>query len=476
MKLTERICFWGELALCVMAACAGLLAMCETAHAQGADDAQLLKRGQYLSVAGDCVACHTAPHGKPFAGGLPLATPLGNIVSTNITPSTTQGIGNYTLEQFSDAVRKGIRGDGAHLYPAMPYTSYAQISDDDMKALYAYFMHDVAPVDEAAPKAELPFPFNIRLSMAFWNMLFLNPKPFEADPSKSAEWNRGAYLVRGLAHCSTCHSPRNTLMAEDVSRELAGGAVGTWYAPNITPDVNSGVGAWSEADLVSYMRSGHATGKAQAAGPMAEAVDNSLRHLSDADLKAMAVYLKSIPAIHNAADTQPADAWGKPRNALDDVRGVAWPADSSKLTGAQLYDGYCASCHQAKGEGASDGGLPSLFHNTALGHTNTDNLVMVMLEGVKHKADAPDILMPGFAELLTDQQIATLGNYLLTQFGNPDAKVTVAQVQKLRAGGEQSSLVGLARAGMAVVLLIVVVLVALLVRRSRRRAGSAQQG
>jgi mono/diheme cytochrome c family protein len=476
MKLTERMRFWGSVTVAVMAACAGLLAMCDSAHAQGADDVQLAKRGQYLAVAGDCVACHTAPHGKPFAGGLPLATPLGNIISTNITPSTTQGIGNYTPEQFSDAVRKGIRADGAHLYPAMPYTSYAQISDEDMKALYAYFMHDVAPVDEPAPKTDLPFPFNIRFSMAFWNMLFLNPKPFVADPSKSAEWNRGAYLVRGLAHCSTCHSPRNALMAEDMSRELAGGAVGTWFAPNITPDANSGVGAWSEGDLVSYMRTGHAAGKAQAAGPMAEAVDNSLRYLSDQDLKAVAMYLKSIPAVHDSADTRPADSWGKPQDGAADVRGVAWPADSSQLSGAQLYDGYCASCHQAKGDGASNGGLPSLFHNTALGRTNTDNLVMVMLEGVKHKVDAPDILMPGFAELLSDQQIATLGNYLLTNYGNPDAKVTATQVQTLRGGGEQSSLVGLARAGMAVGVLVVILLIALLVRRTRRHAGPLRQG
>lgn len=475
MKLIERICFWGKPALPVIAACAGLLGMFATAHAQDTGDAQSINRGRYLAVAGDCIACHTAPHGKPFAGGLPLSTPLGNIVSTNITPSKIHGIGNYSFDDFSNAVRKGIRADGAHLYPAMPYTSYGQISDDDMKALYAYFMHGVAAVDEAPQKTELPFPFNIRLSMAIWNTLFLDPKPFEPDPSKSAEWNRGAYLVRGLAHCGTCHTPRNTLMAEDVSRELAGSRVGTWYAPNITPDGNSGIGAWTEADLVNYMRTGHVAGKAQAAGPMVEAVDNSLRYLSDADLKAMAVYLKSIPAVHDAADTRPADAWGKPDNAVNDVRGNAWPADPNALTGAQLYDGYCASCHQAKGEGASGGGLPSLFHNTALGHANTDNLVMVMLEGVKHQPDAPDVLMPGFADLLTDQQVATLGNYLLAKYGNPNAKVTVTQVRTLRAGGEHSSLVGLARAGVAVAVLIIVAIIVLVIRRARRRADSSQQ-
>lgn len=473
MKLTERMYLLGGLALSALTAFAAVAAMCETAHAADADNAALLKRGEYLATAGDCVACHTAPKGKPFAGGLALATPLGNIISTNITPSKTQGIGNYTAKQFADAVRKGVRADGAHLYPAMPYTSYAQVSDDDMKALYVYFMQGVTPVDTAAAETALPFPFNIRLSMAAWNMLFLNSKPFEPDPSKSADWNRGAYLVRGLAHCSTCHSPRNQLMAEDTSRELSGGVVGTWYAPNITSDVNSGIGSWTEEDIATYLRTGHALNKAQAAGPMAEAVDNSLRHMNAADLQAMAVYLKSVPPIHAAADTQAADSWGNPVNALDDVRGVAWPADANKLSGAQLYDGYCATCHQAKGEGASDGGLPSLFHNTALGHSNTNNLVMVMLEGVHRQADTPDVLMPGFAALLSDQQIATLGNYLLKQYGNPSASVTEEQVKTLRAGGEPSSLVLLARLGMGVVLIIVIGLVLLISRRSRRHSTPA---
>lgn len=477
MKPIERVYFWGRLALCVLTVMAGLAAMCETAHAAeptSADTAELLKRGQYLATAGDCVACHTAPQGKPFAGGLPLATPLGNIISTNITPSKTAGIGNYTYEDFSDAVRKGIRADGAHLYPAMPYTSYVQVNDEDMKALYAYFMQGVTPVDDAAPATSLPFPFNVRLSMAGWNLLFLDTKPFEADPTKSAEWNRGAYLVKGLAHCSTCHSPRNALMAEESSHDLAGGAVGPWFAPNITSDANSGVGAWSEADLVSYLGKGHAIDKAQAAGPMAEAVDNSLRHLNDADLKAMAVYLKTVPAVHQAADTQPPGTWGKPVSDLEDVRGVAWPADANQLSGAQLYDGYCATCHQAKGQGASDGGLPSLFHNTALGRTNTNNLVMVMLDGVHRQADTPDMLMPGFADLLTDQQVATLGNYLLKQYGNANATVTVEQVRTLRAGGETSSLVGLARAGIIIAALVVIgIVVLLVVRRSRRHVRTA---
>jgi mono/diheme cytochrome c family protein len=199
---------------------------------------------------------------------------------------------------------------------------------------------------------------------------------------------------------------------------------------------------------------------------MAEAVDNSLRHLSDADLQAMAVYIKSIPAIHDAADQQSAASFGQEHDATDEVRGHAWPEDKNKLSGAQLYDGYCASCHQAKGEGAN--GLPSLFHNTALGHANTDNLVMVMLDGVKHTEDSPEVLMPGFADLMTDQQMATLGNYVLTNYGNPDAKVSVEQIKTLRAGGEKSPLVTLARAGMVVGVLVVLGIIVLLARRRKR--------
>jgi mono/diheme cytochrome c family protein len=355
MKYIDRISFWGSVALCALTTLVAMSTMCGTAYAGEADNAQLIKRGQYLATAGDCVACHTAAKGKPFAGGLSLATPIGEIFSTNITPSRSAGIGNYTEQQFSDAVRKGIRADGAHLYPAMPYTSYAQVSDEDMKALYTYFMQGVAPVDEHSRDTALPFPFSIRMSMAVWNMMFLDSKPFEADPSKSAEWNRGAYLVKGLAHCSACHTPRNTLMAEDKSLDLAGGSIGGWFAPNITSDANSGVGTWSEQELADYLRTGHAIDKAQAAGPMAEAVDNSLRHLTSADLYAMAVYLKSVPPVHAQADTRPATTWGKPTADVDEVRGVAWPADANQLSGAQLYDGYCASCHQAKGEGVNPG-------------------------------------------------------------------------------------------------------------------------
>lgn len=441
-------------------------------RAADAADPKLVQQGEYVAIAGDCVACHTAPGGKPYAGGLKLDTPVGAIMSTNITPSKTHGIGNYTLEQFAAAVRRGVRADGANLYPAMPYTSYALVSDEDIKALYAYFMNAVEPVDSPAPPTELPFPFNIRLSMAGWNLLFLDNKPFQPDPGKSAEWNRGAYLVNGLTHCSTCHTPRNMMMAEESSRALGGAKLGGWYAPNITSDVNSGIGGWSQQELVDYLRLGSAVDKAQAAGPMDEAVDHSLRHMSESDLQAMATYLKTVPALHDDADTRPPYAWGAAGNDLASVRGVAVPADRNNMTGPQLYDAYCATCHEASGEGVAGRGLPSLFHNTAVGRTNTDNLVMVLLEGVQRGPGTPGLLMPGFAKELSDRQIATLAGYVTQRYGNPEAKVTVQQVSELRSGATSSSLLTLARIGISAVIAVIVLIVAFVGYRLMRRGAA----
>lgn len=437
-----------------------------TAWGAGADPA-LVEQGHYLALAGDCGSCHTAPGGKPMAGGLPITTPIGPIISTNITPSKTAGIGNYTLQQFSDAVRLGVRADGGRLYPAMPYTSYAKITDNDMKALYSYFMLGVAPVNKHPAKTRLPFPFDIRLSMMAWNLLFLDTKPFVPNPTKSAEWNRGAYLVTSLGHCGTCHTPRNSLMAERNSRFLAGANLGTWVAPNITSDADSGIGAWSIQDLVSYMRDGRAVGKGQAAGPMAEAVDQSLRHLRNGDLRAIAIYLKSVPAVHDAADTKPASAWGAPSDQLASVRGIAPPPNQNQWSGPQLYEGYCATCHQARGEGSFDGRLPSLFHNTTLGRRDSANLVMAILEGVHRE---PNVDMPGFAGELSDRQVATLGNYLLGQYGNPAAKVTVDEVRVLRTGGTPATwLIRGVRVAIAIGVLIVIAILAGLVTMWRRR-------
>lgn len=450
-----------------------LIAASIAAPAMAQQDDQLIGRGKYLATAGDCIACHTVAGGKPFAGGLVLPTPVGNIVSTNITPSKTHGIGNYTLEDFTRAVRKGVAPDGRHFYPAMPYTAYALVNDDDIAAMYAYFMHKVEPVDTAAPETRLPFPFNIRASMAIWNLLFLDNATFQPDPEKGDVWNRGAYLSRGLAHCATCHTPRNFLMGEDGSRALAGEHVGPWLAPNITSDERSGIGTWSTEEIATYLKTGRVHGKAQAAGAMAEAIDNSLKHLTDEDLDAMAVYLKSVPAVRGQDQAKSVYAWGAPADELASIRGKPLPEDPNQMTGAQLYDAECASCHQARGEGSR--GLPSLFHNSGVGRLDTNNLVMVILDGI-HRGpinDASGTLMPAYRDTLSNTQIATLGTYLVYHFGNPDAKVTADQVAKLKTGGMAGpDLVKIARiamvAGLVIILLIIAALVALRIRRRRR--------
>ncbi|RIX68981.1 c-type cytochrome, partial [Acidovorax cavernicola] len=226
------------------------------------------------------------------------------------------------------------------------------------------------------------------------------------------------YLVQGLTHCSTCHTPRNALMAEIGKRSLGGGDVGGWYAPNITSDTQDGIGQWSSDEIVAYMRQGHVPGKGSSAGPMAEAIDHSLRHLSEADLRAIATYLQSTPPISEGSN-QPTFSWGQAGDQLASIRGVAWPRDMNAMTGAQLYDAYCASCHQAQGQGSTDGKLPPLFHNSSLGHTNTNNLVLSILQGVpRHGRDS---IMPAFGHELSDQQVTTLSNYLLQNYGRPDA-------------------------------------------------------
>ncbi|WP_226383168.1 c-type cytochrome [Burkholderia savannae] len=430
--------------------------------------AALVKRGAYLATASDCVACHTASRDKPFAGGLPISTPLGTIYSTNITPSITNGIGRYTEEDFSRALRLGVRRDGTHLYPAMPYTSYVRFTGDDVHALYAYFMHVVKPVDIPSPETHLPFPMNVRASMMFWNLLFLGTTAFSADPTHSVEWNRGAYLAEGAAHCSSCHTPRGFLMQEDSSRKFAGADVGAWHAPNITSDMVSGIGSWSQAELAEYLRTGKAPGKAQAAGSMGEAVEHSFQYLSAEDLYAIAAYVKSVPPISHPDDDRSRFAHGTMSSSLATLRGTDGIRSDNDVnpTGAQLFQGNCASCHAAEGEGSKDGYYPSLFNNSATGARNPTNLIAAILYGVDRTTSKEQAFMPGFggkpgdANPLSDSEIALLGNYVLQRYGRADAHITEQDVAQVRRGGGSSNLVALTRVGIAVgaALLILIVL------------------
>jgi mono/diheme cytochrome c family protein len=427
--------------------------------------------GKRLAVAADCVACHTAPGGKAFAGGYPLSSPMGVIYSTNITPSKTVGIGNYSREEFARAVRDGVAADGTHLYPAMPYTSYAKMTDSDITALYDYFMREVQPVDLPNHKTELDFPFNVRASMIGWNALFHSKTRFIPDTAKSAEVNRGDYLVNALAHCDTCHTPRNLLMAADNSKPLAGGALGGWYAPNITSDKVSGIGAWSTDEIVAYLRTGHVAGKAQAAGPMAEAVEHSLQYLGNDDLKAIAAYLKQTTPI-KTDEGKARHEYGQASTDELTLRGGE-PQDNP---GWHIYSGTCANCHQANGQGNKE--YPSLFHNTAT--SRSDNLIATIVYGVHRTVDGVAIDMPAFGpdalftDRLTDQQIADVSNYVLTRFGNAAQTVTAADVALTREGGPKAPLAKMASFTIPAII-VLCVLIGLIVFRSvsrRQRKGA----
>jgi fructose 5-dehydrogenase cytochrome subunit len=436
--------------------------------------ASLIETGRYLATAADCAACHTAQGGAPFAGGYPINSPMGTIYSTNITPSTHGGIGDYTEADFARALREGVRRDGQHLYPAMPYTSYAALTDKDIHALYVYFRQGVAPVDAVAPTTTLPFPFNIRASMGVWNALFLRAKPFEADSHLSPLVNRGAYLTNALEHCAACHTPRNGLMGQDDAHAFAGGSLGSWYAPNISSDPVSGIGGWTDAELTQYLRTGSVPGKAQAAGPMAEAIDHSLQYLNDADLAAIVAYLKQTAPMHDG-EQMARYAHGQ---ALDEaaLRGN----DAKPPRGWQIFSGSCAACHQVNGAGLANHDYPSLYHNTATGASNPDNLIAAILFGLKRDAEGKPAFMPAFGpeasftDRLSDQDVADVANFVLHQYGNAAVSVSEKDVATIREGGKTPLI---ARAGHLALpaLIALMIVIALLVWLRRSRKGASRE-
>lgn len=468
-EATARCCL-----VVVLGAIMAMLVGTSCARAQPGFSPDLVERGRYLALAGDCTACHTKPGGKAFAGGYAIQSPMGPIYSSNITPSKIAGIGHYILADFTRALRKGVIRGGAHMYPAMPYTAYQALSDGDIAALYAYFMAGVMPVDTQAAKTHLAFPFNLRISMVAWNALFLADKRFIADPAKPAAWNRGAYLVGALEHCSDCHSPRGFLMGESRSRALAGGSLGAWYAPNITSDANAGIGAWSHADLVRYLRTG-ATAHSQAGGGMAEAVSDSLQHLTPADLDAIATYIQTVAPVADAAQLGPRTAQGRLAHFEAALRGgpVSYHA-STPPSGAMLYSGNCATCHGPTGAGSRGGTFPALYRNSATGAHRPDNLIAAVLNGVQRNAAGQRAYMPSFGagshvQPLDDAEIASLSAYVLTSMGDPSARVSAADVATRRAGGPTAPIVTAVRWAMPIAALVVVALFLWWMLRRRRR-------
>ncbi|WP_299598264.1 cytochrome c [uncultured Microbulbifer sp.] len=390
---------------------------------------ELIEKGRYLAVLGDCKACHTAPGGSVFAGGRPMPIhKLGTIYTSNITPDIHTGIGTWQLEEFERALRHGIGKDGRNLYPAMPYDAYAKITDEDIRALYAYFLFGVAPVHQATPENKIRRALSARWPLKVWNYLFVPDEPFEADPEQSAAWNRGAYLVQGLAHCGECHSPRGLAFQDKAYDQTEKGFLGGgpildgWQAYNITPDPDSGIGLWSEEQLTQYLTTGHVNRLAQAGGPMAEVIENSLSQMKDSDVAAMVTYLRTIPPV-KGPDRAPRQKRGTPATDVVIKRGNLIRRDAEPMNlnaasdGARLYLGMCATCHGVDGTGSKDGYYPSLVHNSTVGAESDHNLRQAILQGVRRTVDGEEKMMPGFSRELDQEQLQKLLGYLRRQFG-----------------------------------------------------------
>jgi mono/diheme cytochrome c family protein len=314
-------------------------------------------------------------------------------------------------------------------YPAFPYAEYTKVTNQDVLAIRAY-LNTLTPIHSAPPANTLKFPFNQRWLMVFWNIFNFTEGRFVPDPKQSAEWNRGAYLAQGPAHCEECHTPRNFLQGLKASLRFSGALQSGWHAYNITPDKNSGVGNWSDDELVFYLSTGAAPGRATAAGPMAKVVSDSTQYLTREDLGSIVKYLRSVPPTSDG-ETRPRDQWGNPADDVTALRGTT----ISAVNGAQLFIANCAACHSWTGQGvgaSAPGAYPSLIHNSVVGASDANNLTKVILHGVNRTTKQADVLMPAFRAQLSDEQVATITNYVTKQFGNPQTTVTVDQVAKLR--------------------------------------------
>ncbi|MBK4783508.1 MAG: cytochrome c [Pantoea sp. Pent] len=400
-----------------------LLSSCAV-QAQAADDASLIKKGEYLARLGDCMACHTVAGKADYAGGLAIDLNLGTIYSTNIMPDKQHGIGNYSEQQFSDAVRKGVLPDGSRLYPAMPYLDYAKISDEYLHALYVYFMQGVKPDSEQPPETKLSFPFSQRWGMRFWNWAFTSDKPFQPIGGASAEVNRGAYILESLGHCGSCHTPRGLGMNEKAldssdDRFLAGGSLNNWEVPSLR-----GVPRWSEQAIVDYLQTGR-NDKAAVGGEMTSVVEHSSSHMTDADLQAIAAYLKFLG--------------GNPPLQAYDVQ--AQQKTEAKLTaaknlseGERLYLDNCGACHFVTGKGAP-GIFPELDQATIVNAQDPSGLIHTILAGAQQPSTekAPSTLaMPPFAYRLTDDEVAQLATFIRQGWSNHAPAVTKEQVADVR--------------------------------------------
>jgi mono/diheme cytochrome c family protein len=391
----------------VVGAIIGIFVFASAARAQQTQ----VQRGEYLARAGDCVSCHTATGGAPYAGGLRLDTPFGYMLAPNITPDPATGIGRWSADDFYRALHQGVNKHGQDMYPTMPYDFYTKATREDINAIFAY-MRTVKPVRNTVDINHLQFPFDQRWSMAAWRELYFTEGTYKVNPTRTTAWNRGAYLVEGLGHCSDCHSPRNLLGGIEKSKDFTGAAIDGWFALDLTSDIATGLGAWTVDDIATYLKTGAYQGKTTTLGPMAEVVQNSMSHLTDADLQAIAEYLKSLP----------------PESTLLTGRRKV---DPTRAQGAVLYMDHCGGCHQASGRGIP-GVFPPLAGNGVVIAPDPANILKVVVGGIRARDGR--IAMPSFASQLTDEQVAAIANYARTSWGNTATPVaSPAMVAKLRS-------------------------------------------
>jgi mono/diheme cytochrome c family protein len=389
--------------------------------------ADLVKRGEYLVHAADCQPCHTAPGGAPFAGGFAFDMPFGTIYSTNITPDEETGIGGYTDAQFLATLHKGIRADGENLYPAMPYTSYAAMTDADGLAIKAY-LFTLAPVHAPPKPDQLSWPFDQRRLIAVWDVMFNPDERFRPETGRSAEWNRGAYLAEALGHCGECHTPRNLAYGLDNHRKYAGALTAGWRAYNITGNKDSGIGDWSDGDVYLYLSTGHANGHGGAAGPMGEATDNSLSYLLPDDAHALVTYLRSIPA--HSSDVPRTVTTPAPASHKEGMK-----ADSTPR-GEKMFAGACASCHDWTGVSPVTG-YATLTGVRAVNDPSATNVAQTIIHGVIRTTARDKFFMPAFGDGYSDDDIAAVANYVTARFGAKGANLTAADVTDLRKQARQ---------------------------------------
>lgn len=386
----------------------------------------LVQRGEYLTRAADCVVCHTAVGGQPFAGGFAINLPFGTLYSTNITPDAQTGIGRYTDAQFIAAVKRGVRADGSRLYPAMPYTSYRYMTDQDVLAIKAY-LTSLAPVAAPARRNTLGFPFDQRPLLAAWSGVFSRPETFQPVPERGAEWNRGAYLAEALAHCGECHTPRNLVYALDNRRKFGGAIAGGWRAYDISSDRKSGIGGWRTEEVASYLAHGQAPGRGAASGPMGEVADHSLGYLTPSDLKALATYVHSVPAA--GSNLPPRKQAPAPASYREGVS-----ADNRK--GEQVFAAACASCHDWTGVSPLMS-YATLTGARAVNDPNATNVAQVVINGVQRASVGGAQFMPAFGASYNNAEIAAVANYVTARFGARGSGLSEDDIAKLRRAAAQ---------------------------------------